>query len=210
VPTVSRPGVHIEWTPDPIVFGRAILEVDKALNNTIVPMEWAAREMQMDIQERFETETDPDNQPWTDWSENYEEFAHNYPNIGILTQSAELAQAVTSDEAIIVNSHTVFFNENVMPERGYWHQYGAPDRKTKSGASNPLPERRFLGLTVQTRAYIFAMFEAWFDEAIQVYTTSLGRWGRRHAAQGVHPITGRHGFVPRSTPMIKLPPHRRG
>ncbi len=206
----TKPTVLVEWSPDPMVFGRAIMEVDAGLHNTFVPMSWAAEEMSADIKERFETETDPSWQPWEQWTEKYEPVANAYPNVGILQQSTQLYDAVTSNDAMIVNNNTVFFDESVMPRRGFWHQLGAPNRRTKSGAANPLPERRFLGLTATTRAYILGMWDAWFDETIQIYTTSLGRWGRRHAARGIHPRTGRQSFIPRSAPMIKLPPHRRG
>ena len=206
----TKPTLLIEWTPDPIVFGRALMEVDAGLRNTYIPMRWAAEEMSADIKERFETQTDPSGAPWEEWSDSYAAVAEAFPNIAILRRTDALYDAVTSDEAMIVNNNTVFFDESQMPRRGFWHQIGIPNRKTKSGAPNPLPERRFLGLTTTTRAYIIGMWDAWFDETIQLYTTTLNRLGRRHAAQGVHPVSGRRGFIPRSSPMIKLPPHRRG
>jgi phage gpG-like protein len=201
-PTAS---LHIEWDPDPIVFGEAIMNVDRALNATMIPLQAAGAEVSTSIRQRFETETEPSGQKWAAWSENYDPVAKAFPNVGILRRTTELYKYVTSDNAMIVRGDALFFQDNKMPARGYYHQEGAPTRKTKGGAANPLPARPFLGLNMETRTFIMATFDEWFAESLMLYTTTLNKLGRRHAMQGVHPLTGHKGFIPRSTPLPTRP-----
>lgn len=205
MPAVAKPQLTIEWTPDPIVFGDAIMAVDGALNQTRIPLEAAAREIGIDIRERFETETDPSGKPWKPWSPTYEEIALSFPNEGILRRFGFLYEDATSADAMIIAGDSLFFDETQIPEYGVWHQEGRPDRKTKGGKPNPLPARRFLGMTAQTRVFIFATFEEWFNNALELYTTTLGKLGRRHAMHGTHPVTGKQGFIPRSTALPMRP-----
>jgi morphogenesis family protein len=193
--------VHIEWHPDPIVFSDAILTVADALRDP-TPALLAARDFtQEDIRERFLTETAPDGSPWAQWAESYADRAEAYPNIGILRQTEELYDEAAGSDAFIVSHDTVFYDSSAMPERGIWHQEGRPERRTKGGASNPLPARPFLGLSEATRTLIFATFADWFDRSIDLFVTARGRMGRQHAILGTHPATGHKGFIPRSSPM---------
>lgn len=199
--------VHIEWSPDPIVFGEAILEVEEALQHTEIPLALAMQEVQADIRERFETRTNPDGTKWDDWAESYEEYAISFPNMGILDQHGGGRDGSggylreDAENALVINGDTLFFDEGAIPERGIWHQEGRPSRKTKQGSPNPLPSRRFLGLTTESVIFIEAAFNDWFDNSIDIYETSTRRLGRRHARMGVHPMTGHKGFIPRSAPM---------
>lgn len=198
---MSTTFVDIHWSPDPIVFGEAILEVDEALDHVEIPLAFAAAEVGADIRHRFDTETGPDGMPWQKWSPNYEPKALAFPNIGILQRTGEMADDATSDRAMIVSGDTLWFDWDALPDYAPWHQEGLPDRRTKAGIPNPLPARPFAGLSEETRAVIFAIFADWFDRAIQIYETRTGRLGRRHVVQGIHPLTGHAGFVPRSVPM---------
>jgi phage gpG-like protein len=191
--------IHVEWSPDPIVFGEAIIEAASDVADLTLPIALAAQEVQADIRERFETETGPDWEPWQPWSESYAPKAEAYPNIGILQRDGTLAEE--AENAVIINDDTVFFDEGQIPPYGPWHQTGIEDRVGKGGIPNPLPARPFLGLTEDTVIFIYGVFTDWFDQIIEVYNTKTGRMGRRHARRGIHPGTGHAGFIPRDTPM---------
>lgn len=186
--------VHVEWSPDPIVFGEALIEAASDVADLKLPIGLAAQEVQADIRERFDTETDPEWTPWDKWADSYAPVAEGYPNIGILQRDGTLADM--AEKAVVVTDDTVFFEEGSIPEYGVWHQEGRPDRRTKQGTPNPLPERRFLGLTDESVVFIYGVFEDWFDQIIDVYYTRTGKWGRRHARRGAEGT-----FIPRDTPM---------
>jgi len=191
--------IDLKWSPDPMVFRDAIMEVDAALSHPEVAMALAGQEVLADIRERFMTETAPDGTPWQDWSEKYEEFALAFPNMGILRQTGALFEAATSEEALIVSGDSLFYDMNALPEYGEWHQTGLPDRTMKGGKPNPLPQRPFAGLSEQARTTIFVVFKEWFDGAIALFSTATGRVGMRHQMRGAG---GR--FMTRSTPLPVL------
>ncbi len=193
---MARTGTRVTytWEPDPIVMAENVLEVERGLKNMQMPLRFAAEQTQADIRERFHTETDPDGVKWDDWAKSYEEAAAG--NIGILRQSGDLYEDATSDRAVIVTNDSVFYDTSAIPERGIWHQEGRPDRKTKGGSPNPLPQRQFLGLSNEAQVVIWGAFDDWFDRTIGLWETSRGRVGRRHS------MTGAGGrFIPRSSPM---------
>jgi len=192
------PGVHVDyiWEPDPIVFADAIFTVDAALQHREIPLAFAAGEVKADIRERFRTKTDPGGEPWEPWADSYAPRAEAYPNIDLLRRDDDLYQAATSDAAVVVSNDSVFYHAENIPEYGIWHQEGRPSRRTKGGSPNPLPQRQFLGLSDETISVIFVAFADWFDRAIDLFTTSRGRIGRRHAMR-----EGTGQFIPRAAPM---------
>lgn len=184
--------VNYTWEPSPQVYADSILEVAAALEDRSLPLLFARQATQQGIRERFETETAPDGTPWEAWSESYTPYAEAYPNVGILSQSQELEEVASRSDAFIISHDAVFYNPGFLPHYGLAHQEGLPDRKT------PLPARPFLGLSDETMGVIDAAFVGWFDEAIDLYITSRGNIGRRHAAMGYYskPHMGRRfGFV---------------
>lgn len=186
--------VLTEWVPDPVVLGRSMLAVADSLSDATLPLAKAAQVYREDIDDRFATETDPDGAPWQYWAESYVEYAENFPNTGILDQTSELREAATSGRATIISNDTLFYDTTVLPERGIWHQEGRPNRMTRGGKPNPLPQRRFLGLSAEAEALITLSFVDWFNDAIALYPTSTGLIGRRHSLRGAG---GR--FVPRES-----------
>ncbi len=187
-------GVHMTytWVPDPVVFAERIWAVAEGLENTLIPMIYAKEQTQADIRRHFETETDPSGRPWEPWAESYMEYAESFPNEGILRQTNELYEAAVSDEAFTVSDDAVFYHAESIPERGIWHQEGRPDRRTKSGASNPLPKREFLGVSIVAQGMIFRAFGEWFDRVTDLFVKPTGGLGRRHMRRG---DAGR--FIPR-------------
>lgn len=190
----------INWTPDPIVFEESILEVAAALEGTGVPIAAAASEVTEDIRERFATRTGPDGTPWEPYKDTYEEEAAAFPNIGMLRQSDVMYQWITSEKALIITNDTLFLEVPELPpssskegklrkgseKRLYYHQEG----------TGTFPARPFLGLSDETRTFIFATFEEWFNRAVALFPRRGGGIGQRHAMRGALGT-----FIPRSTPL---------
>lgn len=197
-----RSRMQIYWDPDPIVWGEAILEVDEALSHVEIPLAFSAELVSEDIKRRFDTESDPSGAPWQEWSDNYKDYAEAFPNTGILRQTDETYDAATDPEAMIVSGNTLFFDENVLPDQGFYNNDGAPNRRTKGGSPNPLPARPFLGLSDEASGFIFATFEEWFEQAIMIFETPTGKLGMKHQLRA----PGSQGrFVPRKTPLPRRP-----
>jgi len=179
--------VTFTWTPDPALYGAKLQAVAAAIENRTLPLAVASETMQGDIRERFETETDPEGNPWEDWADSYRDYAESYPNVGILRQDQELVDAASSSEAMVISHDAVFYRTDLLPSYGLAHESGLEQRK------HPLPKRSFLGMSEEAAAVIFATFAEWFDRSIDLFITSTGRVGMRHALRGAG------GFIPRSS-----------
>jgi phage gpG-like protein len=184
--------VEFEWIPDPIVYQAKVFAVADALEDRTVPILYSRQKVQADIREHFITETAPDGTPWDEWADSYEPFAEAFPNAGILRQTDELYELATASSAFIVSNDTLFYDAGHMPERGIWHQEGRAARTTATGSHNPLPARPFLGLSDEAEVAIYAFFQDWFDRAVDLYVTTRGRIGARHARRSE--VTGQ--FIP--------------
>lgn len=219
MPRVKAP-YTIKWTPDPMTYAENILEVDAALATTRDPIAASATEVALDIKERFATKTDPDGTRWEPWSKNYVAYMEQYyiQNIALLRQSDVMYKAVTSKKALIVTNDTLFFDMPTLPptvtpkgkvRQGSEHriEYHQEGRASRKGAGD-LPQRAFLGMTAETHAFVFATFAEWFNASIRLFTKKAGGVGKAHALQGIHPISGHKGFIPRSTPIVTRAPRR--
>lgn len=173
--------IDVDWTPEPYELAQRVVNVADALESTYLPLAYASQRASADVREHFRTKTGPDGIPWSPWSENYKPVAEAYPNIDVLRRDDILYDAATDDNAFMISGDTLFFNGDDIPEYGWYHQYGASDRKTKQGTHNPLPARPFLGISDETAALIFAAMGDWFDGAIDLFVTDTGKLGRRHS-----------------------------
>ncbi len=181
------------WEPDPMVYAQSINNVADALMDRRVPLAAASEVLQEDIRERFETETDPYGNKWEPWAESYKNYAQIFPNKGILHQTGALEEAATSSEAVEQTHDSVFYRTEHLPSFGLEHEAGNLDREP------PLPQRSFLGLSDEARGVIMANFFEWFDGAINLFVTSRGRIGRRHAITGLVPGMRGRPFIPRAS-----------
>jgi len=155
--------VEFYWTPDPVLYAERLNAVAASLENRVIPLAAASEAIRADIQERFETETDPSGAPWEDWAETYQPYAEAYPNEGILKQTTELEEAATATEATVVTNETVFYRTNALPHYGLAHDLGLPDRK------NPLPQREFLGMSDEAVGEIMGSFYQWFEGSLDLF-----------------------------------------
>lgn len=175
-----------EYEPDPIVFAEKFAAVEAALEDTLPPMLAASEYAQADIRDRFYTETDPEGDPWAAWAESYVDFAESFPNAGILRQTELMFEAAQAQEAFVVTANTLFYDTSGLPPYAEFHESG----------THKMPARPFIGLSDHAEALIQSTFVEWFDRAIDLFVTTKGRLGRRHALRG-----GTGQFIPRRTPL---------
>ncbi len=168
-----------------MVYANSINAVSQALLDRSGPLIASGEALRASIQERFDTETDPQGQPWDDWSESYKPVAEAYPNLGILRQSGELEDAAVSSDAVVITNDTVFYDTKLLPHYGLAHETGLEDR---------LPQRAFLGLSDAARSVVIGNFVEWFDQSIALFVTARGNIGRRHSIRG-----GGGMFTPRAS-----------
>lgn len=177
--------IDVIFDPDPSVFAHAFWEVSDALRDPRIPLLFAAQQTREEIVESFQTQTSPDGESWTDWSDDYKDVAEGYPNIGMLRRDDDLYRAATDKDSFVINGDTLFYDTSDWPvaksgdSYGWAHQEGAPDRKTKGGAPNPLPQRQFVGVSAAGEAAIMGAFTGWFDNSIALYETRFGGVGLR-------------------------------
>lgn len=179
--------VTFQWVPDPSVHADVFYQQASMFENPAVPLAAAAGAIRHDIRERFETETDPWGQRWDDWSKSYTPVAMSYPNEGILRQSGDLFRAAISTQATIVSDDTIFYETGRLPHYGLAHEQGIPDRE------HPLPQRAFLGISEESAAVIFGIFEEWFEDIVRIYPSPEGL-KTRHSFRAA----GGGFFLPRS------------
>lgn len=201
-----------DWIPDLDVVATELLEVAGYLENIEKPLLLSRSILQHDIRMRFETKTDPDGNPWAEWSEGYAKWReNNSPGGGILHLTGELESVATGEGAFVVGEAGIFFNTAGLPEYWIWHQEGRT-RNTRSAGqglsdeeithmaatlriseesiremhagSNELPARPFVGASFEAEIEIVEVFDKWFDGAIALATSSKGKVFARHAYRG--------------------------
>lgn len=156
MPPVSFPatvGLDFEWTPSPRVINFQLLQIEEYLANTQVLAEEASIAARVDMQRRFETETDPDGRPWEPL------VSPADTQQGILQLTGEMREAAISDEAWIATPTGVFFNTATLPD--YWQYHEQPD-----GGTQRIPQRRFIGIDADTETVIANRADEWLAGAI--------------------------------------------
>jgi len=207
------PGFQFEFVPDPSVFEKAYHQAAHNLESTIIPMEMAKQVVQMDLIERFVTETDPSGTPWQQWSGSsfgfgdedygrayetgYAAYALGYPNVGILRQDEELFHEAANEDRFRITHNSVWYSAQNLPSAGLAHQDGVPHRRTSAGTPNPLPKREFIGMSLKASASILRIFGEWFDGSISLFVKPNGRMQSRwKGPQGMRSSLGT--FLPRA------------
>lgn len=204
--------ITYEWEPDPDEMAARMWTVADALRDPHAPLVLAAQQTREDIEESFRSESAPDGQKWDSYTEKYQPVADAHPNISMLRQDSLLFDAATDEDAFVIRGDTLFYDTSGWPvtakgdSYGWFHQEGVPDRHTKGGSLNPLPQREFVGVTGEGETFIFTTFMQWFDRSVDLFVhRKTGRLSRR--SQQRDPLTGR--WARRSEPMA-IRPGRRG
>lgn len=178
--------------PEDLLEGETLmLEIAGELDNVTLPM-LAARHIAMeDMQQRFDTETDPENTPWEPLDPDYWRYKQSlgFPD-KILQRTQDLMHAATSADAWLIFENTMMFNPEVLPSYGLLHQAGSGDPSHHGmradnveraasagnrieggshsslgiGRGNALPARPFIGMSSEAEDKIFFVFEEWFNE----------------------------------------------
>lgn len=181
-----------------------MLEIAGELDNVALPM-IAARHVAMeDMQKRFDTETDPEDNPWTPLDPDYWRYKQSlgFPDM-ILQRTQDLMHAATSADAWLIYENTLMFNPAVLPDYGLLHQEGTGNSSSHGarqeyversqaagnvvggthtsmgiGRGNALPPRPFIGMSEEAEGKIWLIFDEWFehvgDAASTPYIRSSG------------------------------------
>lgn len=140
-----------------------------------------------DMQERFDTETEPDGTPWVALDPNYlrSKLAAGFPP-DILHRTGDLERAATNPDTWLIADNELMFDAGALPSYGIIHQVGsspenagyrtaamenekftrAPgEKRTRNfelGKGNALPARPFIGLSEVADANLWRLFDTWF------------------------------------------------
>lgn len=169
--------ISYEWVPDPRVYENAMYRTADALRDTTAPLLFAAKQMQEEIKASFLSHTSPDGREWVDWSDKYRPIAEDYPNEGILRQTTRLYEAAIDEKAFVIRGDTLFYDTSGWPMSGGKNpiQYGW----VHQDGSNTVPQREFVGVSVEGDAKITGAFIEWFDNILALYLTPSGGLGVR-------------------------------
>lgn len=153
--------IEFVWVPSPEVVSQEIMRISGYLEDMVGPLRISKQLAREDVARRFRTQTDPEGNPWVEWSESYEPYALR-TNLGrILEQSLSLKEAATLSSAYLVTGNSLFFDTSVFSaiatkkdpqgERWIWHQEGRTRSTALSGVQDDQAEfiarAKSLGLT---------------------------------------------------------------
>lgn len=170
--------------PEPEIVAQRLISLAGELEELAEPMTVAGDITRRDIQENFQTQSDPSGTPWQAWAESYEPWALAHGSGRILNLEGHLQEAIGSPSAFIPTNEGLFLDTSGLPEYWAWNNFGAYDRATRSlgkdqfgdigGFANPLPERPFVGLSEEARVKIDAIFFAWVEGEITIAMSGRG------------------------------------
>ena len=179
MPPVSFPQVRLDFDwdePGPIGANFQLVAIEEYLEKTEVLALAAQGAAQVDMARHFNTETDPNGRPWT-------ALAQPAPNQqGILQLTGEMRDVAISNEPWTATPFGVFFDTSVLPEttRGgtgqYWQYHEQP-----SGSGGRIPQRRFIGLSVDAEGEIERLGDEWLAGGIMLGSRGFQRQARAPA-----------------------------
>jgi phage gpG-like protein len=203
------------WVPghSPDDAAAVLMGVAGYLGAVQVPMEEAKLIAMEDTKERFDTETDPEGEPWEPLDANYQHYkveVEGYPDM-ILQRTELLKDVATSAHAWLVIGPTLVFDPFVLPKDdgfnyGQFHQTGGTGARKPRVAKGPqfvggearlggVPARPFIGLSDEAVAKISAAFSLWADGAIPA-GGAIGELAMGSNILGEFPVMGYHGVQP--------------
>lgn len=217
------------WVPghDPDDAAYRLMRVGGYLNNTSAPLLEAREIARHDTQHHFDTETDPDGEPWAKLKHqgetefysywDYKVNVQGYPD-KILEREGYLKQAATSQDAWLIVSDSLVFDPFVLPKDdgfnyGAFHQEGSegktvtfdPGEETELSLTfGEMPARPFIGLSYEAVAEIEAVFTNWFADYEEVFNAPTPRLTGFNV-HGEFPIVG---FTTKGQPLLRMPTGR--
>jgi len=125
--------------PDPELVAHELYSLANELEELIEPLTISGEITRMDIQENFDTGTDPDGESWAPWSPRYEPYAlaHStgpiFGGAANLHLTGDLESAATARSNFIATNSGLFLNTGGFPEYWAWNHFGATRQTTGSG-----------------------------------------------------------------------------
>lgn len=119
--------ISLKWEPPLAEVQAGIMRIAGYLDDTGPPMRASKAIAKADIEQRFDTETDPDGNQWTDLDPEYADHkdAMGFGGNPILTLFGALRSAAGSEAAWdLVGDNELFFNAGALPDYGIFHQQG--------------------------------------------------------------------------------------
>jgi hypothetical protein len=213
------------WVPghDPDDAAYRIMRVGGYLSNISAPLEEARQIAIRDTRQHFETETDPDGDPWEKLKHqgdrdyfsywDYKVNAQGYPD-KILEREGHLRAAATEQSSWLIVSDSLVFDPFVLPKDdgfnyGAFHQRGGEGKTVTfdddtSFTTDAMPARPFIGLSYEAVAEIEAVFTNWFADYEEVFDAPAPRLTGFNV-HGEFPIVG---FTTRGQPLLRMPSGR--
>jgi hypothetical protein len=120
----------LTWSPDPDEVAKALVRAAGVLEDFGPPLRAAARVTKFDIQERFDTETDPEGDPWVPLNADYLTYKTSIggdPRILHLWGPLETAATSFSRFKVDAKSGDMYYNATGLPFYWEFHQNGTLD-----------------------------------------------------------------------------------
>lgn len=194
--------ISAEWVPPPEEVEAALMEVAGYYENISKPILAARAIAREDIKRHFDTETDPDGNPWQPLDDEYIVKKQSQGGDSrILRFGGDLEKAATSSSAFIVNDDSLFYSADGLPFYWRWMQEGtgpggsrvmgismAQDRAKSHGATSTMtshesqgigrgqdtPARPFIGISADAEEQILEVFDLWFAEGVSIAISGSG------------------------------------
>jgi phage gpG-like protein len=130
-----------------------------------------------DIARRFRTQTDPEGNPWQEWSESYEAQVEKWIPLGKhtgkkLIKSSYLEGRASMKERLDTVNDIIFYDFSGLPPYGAVQNFGGP-----VGKGALLPARQFVGMDDATEQAIFKVFSDWAKVNAEHAFGSVGKGG---------------------------------
>jgi len=191
----------LEWTPDPDEVEQALVEAASDLEDMSGPLRASARITMLDIQNNFDTESDPDGKKWVPLDKDYLEYKTSLGgDTRILHLWGPLERAATMFSNFVIEGEEgllLYNTENLDALAPYWdsHQSGTETEAGKAlgfsrvtaellgedvsdmpgpGTGAAIPARPFIGVSGEAEEMIFEVFDLWVSDQIQIKISSAG------------------------------------
>lgn len=187
--------ISAEWVPPPEEVAAEIMQVAGYLDDMSAPMRASQAIARADMQNHFDTETDPNGRPWAALDPDYLAYKTSIgANTSILNKWGDLEAEATSLSAFQVAGQDLFFDGGGLPDYGLLHQTGTGTGGTRAGYISrlsrdykgsthlgvgvgrglDLPARPFVGISAEAEEQIFEVFDLWFAAGVSIAVGPTG------------------------------------
>ena len=160
---------------DPFLVAETIAFTNNMLRDATVPLAAARQTIIGDVEERFDTETDPEGHAWEPWADSYKYIAEQ-ENKGILEKTSDLRDAAVNESSYDIRAKMtglrggeIALVGSNLPDYWVFHQiYGKQEqiytRHTgESYRAGGMPTRPFLGVSDRAAGVIYETFDLYYS-----------------------------------------------